>query len=624
MGVIMSARVMAVIGIVLGASSALAAHRADGRARVRPLARTRSYSARRPRSSVVAAAQPSLSYTPSESERAASDVIDVLFGRENSKRAFNRQRMSMNEIETSHHDEIDNRLTYGEFDLNFFFSLVRAAEPKPGEVFCDLGSGCGRLVLAAALADYEWSCAVGVELLEDLDRLARGAHETLVPLAAGADDLTLSPCEFVHGDAEEELLRLAKGGLGGGAVEPDTPWVLFSYTTCMPSVGPYLCQLSAILGRALPLGSRVITTDKQLVSDEEGARWTFRELYVDEAPNYNTMTSHGYVYELVAKDLAKIEAADRGDAAGTVSGGGGAVPANPGRMLTRRAMAGIAGIGAPLLLARRVGAAEPAVADAPAQPSAPAAAAGRDGVRSVEVAFKEKALGFALADKPDDAGAPCVTVTRVEPGTEADASPVPVGARLRALGGRELPAGTRAADVRRLLADAPRPVTLRFEVAERSAVVLERAAKTVGVETERFKIDRLTEPPASCATRSRRGDTVEIHYEARIADSGRVFDSSYERGIGGPFALQLGNGDVPKALELGIFEMCVGEARRIVAPPRLAYGVGGNRALGVPANATIQWDVSMESINFQTDPAVRREDTGMAFVPWSPTEPLGE
>ncbi|KAJ1621579.1 hypothetical protein T492DRAFT_564455, partial [Pavlovales sp. CCMP2436] len=103
-----------------------------------------------------------------------------------------------------------------------------------------------------------------------------------------------------------------------------------------------------------------------------------------------------------------------------------------------------------------------------------------------------------------------------------------------------------------------------------------------------------------CGIRSRKGDTVEIHYEARLANAppgGKLIDSSFERGIGAPFALQLGNGDVPKALELGIFDMCIGEARRIMASPRLAYGMAGNRALGVPGNATVVFDVSMEAIN---------------------------
>jgi hypothetical protein len=41
---------------------------------------------------------------------------------------------------------------YGEFDLDLFLDLLSAADPRPGDVFIDVGSGNGRLVLASALA----------------------------------------------------------------------------------------------------------------------------------------------------------------------------------------------------------------------------------------------------------------------------------------------------------------------------------------------------------------------------------------------------------------------------------------------------------------------------------------
>lgn len=109
---------------------------------------------------------------------------------------------------------------------------------------------------------------------------------------------------------------------------------------------------------------------------------------------------------------------------------------------------------------------------------------------------------------------------------------------------------------------------------------------------------------------------MEVHYESRLASNDVVVDSSFTRGTGAPFAFQLGNGDVPKAMELGAFDMCVGEQRRIVAPPRLAYGVQGSKVYAVPPNSTVIFDISMEAINFQTDPTLRREDTPMAVTPW--------
>ena len=77
---------------------------------------------------------------------------------------------------------------------------------------------------------------------------------------------------------------------------------------------PFLPELSRTLAQVLSLGSRVITVDKQLVSSDSAGgseastgsesdsepRWCF-ELVAPplERPNYNTLQSTGYVYEMV-------------------------------------------------------------------------------------------------------------------------------------------------------------------------------------------------------------------------------------------------------------------------------------------------------------------------------------
>ena len=43
--------------------------------------------------------------------------------------------------------------------------------------------------------------------------------------------------------------------------------------------------------------------------------------------------------------------------------------------------------------------------------------------------------------------------------------------------------------------------------------------------------------------------------------------------------------------------MCVGERRRILIPPVLAYGSVGVPRRGIPPNATLQYDVTLVSIN---------------------------
>lgn len=106
-------------------------------------------------------------------------------------------------------------LTYGEFDLHGFYEALDCAVDGLPDLqsctFCDLGSGAGRLVLAAA-ARYPWARCVGIEALPDLHHMAGMLHTTAVDAAAEAGgDAALSPCEFrqleVSPETAEEALR---------------------------------------------------------------------------------------------------------------------------------------------------------------------------------------------------------------------------------------------------------------------------------------------------------------------------------------------------------------------------------------------------------------------------------
>jgi len=245
---------------------------------------------------------PPISLTPAES--GAASLVTALFGSERSSQAFARQSLSTRDMEVElgiqPGDSRAVSLTYGEFDLSFFFELLRRASPQRGERFTDVGSGCGRLVLAAALT-HEWELASGVELLPALNSLAVDAHARLSELLVDepTDEIALAPCTFVCGEADERLPELL-GTTSGG----QSSHVVFVYATAWPSTGPVLGELSRTLGTSLPVGSRVITIDKQLCSDDsEAVRWAFEPLGSPiEAPNYNTFTSVAYVYERVASD----------------------------------------------------------------------------------------------------------------------------------------------------------------------------------------------------------------------------------------------------------------------------------------------------------------------------------
>jgi peptidylprolyl isomerase len=69
------------------------------------------------------------------------------------------------------------------------------------------------------------------------------------------------------------------------------------------------------------------------------------------------------------------------------------------------------------------------------------------------------------------------------------------------------------------------------------------------------------------------GHQVEVHYVGVSWRTRKQFDASWDRGD--TFAFQLGAGQVISGWDQGVAGMRVGGRRRIVIPPRLAYGRQG-------------------------------------------------
>lgn len=95
----------------------------------------------------------------------------------------------------------DTSYVYGEVIFFSFVRILEKTEPKPGEVFYDLGSGAGKAVVIAALV-FDFSKACGIEKLDALYNLSIELQEKLKNLPERQELLHHKEInlQFIHGD----------------------------------------------------------------------------------------------------------------------------------------------------------------------------------------------------------------------------------------------------------------------------------------------------------------------------------------------------------------------------------------------------------------------------------------
>ena len=89
------------------------------------------------------------------------------------------------------------------------------------------------------------------------------------------------------------------------------------------------------------------------------------------------------------------------------------------------------------------------------------------------------------------------------------------------------------------------------------------------------------------------GQTVRVNYTGWLTANGSKFDSSFDRNE--PISFALGTGQVIKGWDEGIAMMRVGEKRRLIIPPDLAYGAQG-RPPQIPPSSSLTFDVELVGI----------------------------
>ncbi|MGF7228789.1 MAG: FKBP-type peptidyl-prolyl cis-trans isomerase [Candidatus Saccharibacteria bacterium] len=101
-----------------------------------------------------------------------------------------------------------------------------------------------------------------------------------------------------------------------------------------------------------------------------------------------------------------------------------------------------------------------------------------------------------------------------------------------------------------------------------------------------------TDTQTGTGSTAKAGDTVTVDYTGAVAATGIIFQSSKDSG--NPVSLDLNN--VIEGWKEGIPGMKVGGVRRLLIPAAMAYGANPPSGSGIPANADLVFDVTLDAI----------------------------
>uniref|UniRef100_A0A7N8XB85 peptidylprolyl isomerase n=1 Tax=Mastacembelus armatus TaxID=205130 RepID=A0A7N8XB85_9TELE len=103
--------------------------------------------------------------------------------------------------------------------------------------------------------------------------------------------------------------------------------------------------------------------------------------------------------------------------------------------------------------------------------------------------------------------------------------------------------------------------------------------------------------PESCTRRSVAGDYIRYHYNGTFLNGG-TFDTSYQRNS--TYNTYIGMGYVIAGMDQALLGVCIGERRRVLVPPHLAYGEQGAGDV-IPPSAVLVFDIHIIDFHNPSD-----------------------
>merc|ERR1719261_415587 len=93
----------------------------------------------------------------------------------------------------------------------------------------------------------------------------------------------------------------------------------------------------------------------------------------------------------------------------------------------------------------------------------------------------------------------------------------------------------------------------------------------------------------------KKGSNVVVHATGVVKETGKKFWSTKDKGQQ-PFGYKAGVGGVITGWDQGCLGMKLGEVRKIEIPAAEGYGAGGFPAWGIPAGATLNFEIEVLEI----------------------------